>query len=128
MRTDIPCLERARRAAPDLLEQRQRGIGARAVPGSGTAAVLAVLSLALQACASPGSPATQTVQVDTPGCAYAACELRNDSGHWQVPSTPGAVTLTTSNAPLQVSCRGEDGALGTISAPASAPPVTGTGA
>ena len=90
-------------------------------------AALAALSLAIQGCASPGVPAVQTVRVETPGCSAVACELRNDRGSWQLPSTPGAVTLTTSNAPLQVSCRAAGGALGAVGAPSSTPPTTGAG-
>jgi membrane-associated protease RseP (regulator of RpoE activity) len=87
-----------------------------------------LLSLALQGCASTGSPVTQTVRVETPGCVHAVCELRNDRGTWQLSSTPGAVTLTTSNAPLQVSCRAESGALGVTGAPPSVPATTTKGA
>lgn len=89
---------------------------------------LAMLSLALQGCASADLPVMQTVRVETPGCSHAACELRNDLGSWQLQLTPGAVTLTTSNAPLQVSCRGDNGVLGTAGAPSSVRPTTGKGA
>lgn len=79
-------------------------------------------------CASPGKPVTQTVQIETPGCAQVSCELSNDLGRWTLPRTPGSVTLTTSTAPLQVSCRADGGVLGDAGRSASAAPVTGAGA
>jgi hypothetical protein len=72
--------------------------------------------------------AVQTVRVETPGCSAVACELSNDRGSWQLQSTPGAVTVTTSNTPLQVSCRAVGGALAAIGAPPSTPATTGAGA
>ncbi len=90
--------------------------------------VLAALCLAIQGCASPGLPVTQTVQVETPGCAHVTCELRNDQGRWPLPRTPGAVTLTTSNTPLVVSCRADEGVVGGIGVPSSLQPATGVGA
>lgn len=90
-------------------------------------AALAALSLAIQGCASQGVPGVQTVRVETPGCWATACELRNDRGSWQLPSTPGAVTLTTSSAPLQVNCRAQGGTLGAVGAPSSTAPTTGAG-
>lgn len=89
--------------------------------------VLAALSLAIQGCASTGVPAVQTVRVETPGCSAVACELRNDLGSWQLPSTPGEVTLTTASAPLQVSCRAVGGTLSAVGAPSSTAPTTGAG-
>jgi hypothetical protein len=90
-------------------------------------AALAALSLMIQGCASPGAPITQTVRVETPGCPAARCELKNDRGQWQLASTPGTVTLVTSDAPLQVSCRAADGTLGLGGAAGSARPMTATG-
>jgi len=90
-------------------------------------AALAALSLAIQGCASPGVSKVQAVRVETPGCAAAACELSNDRGTWQLQSTPGAVSVTTSNAPLQVSCRAAGGALGALGAAPSTPATTGAG-
>jgi hypothetical protein len=88
----------------------------------------AVLCLYLVGCASPGSSITQTVRVETPGCATARCELQNDRGRWLLASTPGVVTLTTSDAPLQVSCRAADGAAHTVGATGSSRALTGGGA
>jgi hypothetical protein len=90
-------------------------------------AALAALSLAIQGCASPGLPALQSVRVETPGCPAVACELSNDRGSWQLQATPGAVAVTTSNAPLQVSCRAAGGAVGAFGAPSSTPATTGAG-
>ncbi len=90
-------------------------------------AALAALGLVVQGCASPGREVTQTVRVETPGCAEVSCEFSNDRGNWQLQRTPGVVTLTTSHAPLQVSCRADDGAQFGFSAPSSTPAVTGAG-
>jgi membrane-associated protease RseP (regulator of RpoE activity) len=60
----------------------------------------------LQACAtSAGRSTTQVLHVETPGCDRARCTLSNDFGIWQVDPTPGDVTVTTSEKPLEVSCR-----------------------
>jgi hypothetical protein len=91
-------------------------------------AALVAAGLALQGCASPGRPAMQTVRVETPGCALVSCELSNDQGTWQLPRTPGMVTLTTSHAPLKVSCRAEGGAQGSTGATSSVPSPSGAGA
>jgi hypothetical protein len=90
-----------------------------------TTALLAALSLVVQGCASPGKEVTQTVRVETPGCAQVSCELSNDRGSWQLLRTPGTVMVTTSKAPLKVSCRSDDGAQVSFGAPSSLPPVTG---
>jgi len=95
---------------------------------SGVIALAAAVGLLVQGCASPGQPVTQTLRVETPGCAQVACELSNDRGSWVLPRTPGTITLTTSNAPLQVSCRAEDGALGGTTSGSSMAPTTGAGA
>ena len=92
-----------------------------------TTALLAALSLVVQGCASPGKEVMQTVRVETPGCAQVSCELSNDRGSWQLPRTPGTVTVITSNAPLKVSCRSDDGTRISFAAPSSVPPVTGAG-
>jgi hypothetical protein len=88
---------------------------------------LATLSLFIQGCASAGSPVTQTLRVETPGCPGASCELQNDRGSWQLASTPGTVTLTTSDSPLQVNCRIPGGVSSNAGLPASARPLTATG-
>jgi hypothetical protein len=87
-----------------------------------------VASLVAQGCASPGLATQQTLRVETPGCAPVACELSNDRGRWTVPSTPGSVLVTTSNATLNVSCRAGDGAEFSFGAPSSQSQETGTGA
>jgi hypothetical protein len=72
-------------------------------------------ALALAACAAvpTGRGIEQEVRVETPGCDAARCELRNDRGHWIVERTPGAVTVLTSNQPLEVACRVPDVTAGT---------------
>lgn len=74
------------------------------------------LAMALPAllcgCASVISPAasnTQLIQVSTVP-AGASCTLSNEVGNWQIPSTPGSVTVTKGNpawvkVPLVVDCR-----------------------
>jgi len=94
---------------------------------SGFTAPLSALSLTLLGCASAGTSITQTIRIETPGCATARCELRNDRGQWTLAATPGTVTLATSDAPLQVSCRAADGVLNTVGAQGSARPLTGGG-
>jgi S1-C subfamily serine protease len=85
---------------------------------------LAVLLAALQGCGTTGQPAQQSIWIDTPECASASCELRNDRGQWTLERTPGSVTVTTSSAPLELVCRA--GELQTsASAPAAVPPVSG---
>jgi hypothetical protein len=92
-------------------------------------AAAAALSLVVPGCATPGQPVTQNVKVETPGCLQVTCEVSNDRGSWQIARTPGAVTLTTSQAPLKVSCRADDGALGNTNMPSAAPAsTTGAGA
>jgi hypothetical protein len=89
--------------------------------------VVVALSLVTQGCATPGQPITQTVKVETPGCLQVTCELSNDQGRWLIARTPGAVTLTTSQAALKVSCQADDGATGSAGSPSSLPPMTNTG-
>ena len=91
------------------------------------AIALAAFGLSLQGCASPGQPVTQTVRIETPGCAQVTCELSNDQGQWQLPRTPGTVTLTTSHAPLKVTCRADEGVQGSAGTPSMLGPVTGAG-
>jgi len=91
-------------------------------------ALWVALSVAAQGCASPGTPVTQTVRVETPGCAQVACELSNDRGHWSLPRTPGSVSLISSREPLKVSCRADEGAVGDAGASSSMKPTTGAGA
>jgi len=93
-----------------------------------TTALLAALSLVVQGCASPGREVTQTVRVETPGCAQTSCELSNDLGTWSLARTPGAVTVTTSHQPLTVSCRAEHGGLGSGSLRAALESTSGAGA
>jgi S1-C subfamily serine protease len=82
----------------------------------------------LVGCASPGTSVTQTVRVETPGCALATCELHNDRGQWRLASTPGQVSLATSAEPLRISCSSTAGGLSTASAAGSARPLSASGA
>jgi membrane-associated protease RseP (regulator of RpoE activity) len=70
-------------------------------------AVLGVVLVVLQGCASIVSGTSQTLSVDTPGCAGARCELSNDKGKYFVTSTPGTVTVSRSYNNLQVVCSRE---------------------
>lgn len=90
-----------------------------------TTALLAALSVLVQGCAMTGKEAVQTIRVETPGCEHVSCEFSNDRGSWQLPRTPGSVTVTTSHEPLKVSCRSDDGVEVSFAAPSSVPPVTG---
>jgi hypothetical protein len=84
---------------------------------------VAALGIALSGCALNGVESRQAVWVETPGCAAASCELRNDRGTWLVSPTPGSVDVTTSRQPLQVTCRAEGGAAGSGGAPSSVSPA-----
>jgi hypothetical protein len=82
----------------------------------------AVLVLVLQGCGTAGKPAQQLVWVETPRCAAASCERRNDRDQWTLQRTPGRVTVTTSPGPLEVVCRA--GPLqSSASAPSTVPPI-----
>lgn len=85
------------------------------------------LCLAAQACSTPDAPATQTVRVQTPGCAMARCELGNDRGTWQLARTPGSVAVLVSGEPLRVRCAADDATTAGTSAGASRPATSGVG-
>jgi hypothetical protein len=85
---------------------------------------LVALLATLPGCGTTGQPVQQSIWIETPDCASASCELRNDRGQWTLERTPGRVTVTTSSAPLEVACRA--GELTThASAPSTVPPVRG---
>lgn len=89
--------------------------------------VLALAAL-LCGCATPvGRPITQTVRVETPGCATASCTISNDRGSWRVERTPGEVELISSREPLKVLCRSDD-AEGAADTPSSLSGTHGVGA
>ena len=75
--------------------------------------------LLLDGCASPGIGITQSVRLETPDCDMALCELSNDRGHWNVTSTPGTVSITTSLQPLEIACRARDSKSPTVLARAA---------
>lgn len=72
---------------------------------------LAAVVLGLQGCASIVSGNSQSISVDSPGCAGARCELSNDKGKYFVTSTPGTVTVNRSYNNLHVTCS-RDGVTG----------------
>lgn len=83
----------------------------------------------LAGCAAPvGTPITQTVLVETPGCLAATCSLSNDQGSWRVERTPGEVTIVSSREPLRVACRSDDEEQGTGAASSSLSGTHGVGA
>ena len=89
-------------------------------------ACVAALLAMLPGCGTTGQPLQQSIWIETPDCASASCELRNDKGRWTLDRTPGRVTVTSSSAPLDVACRaGELNA--SARAPPAMPPVTGGG-
>jgi len=90
--------------------------------------VLAIASLLIQACSTPGVEVTQTIRVETPGCTQVTCVLSNDRGRWEVAHTPGSVEVSTSHAPLTVTCRADAGPQRSASLPSSMGSATGAGA
>jgi hypothetical protein len=82
----------------------------------------------LLGCASPAAPVMQTIRLQTPGCAIASCELSNDRGSWQLPRTPGSVSVAVSREPLKLSCRADDSIAGSATARSSRPATSGAGA
>lgn len=102
---------------------------ARSGAGSALPVLLAgLVALGVAGCASPGKPVTQTLWVDTPGCAPARCELSNDAGHWLLPATPGALAVTTSHQALRVVCRSANATQGEVGAASSMTPAGASGA
>lgn len=90
---------------------------------------LAAVALCLwtQACSSPATLSTQTVRVETPGCAAARCELSNDRGSWQLGRTPGSVEVLVSGDALKVSCQAEGAAQTGTRAALARPGTSGVG-
>jgi hypothetical protein len=92
-------------------------------------AIIASAAVSLVGCAAPvGKPITQTVRIETPGCAAASCTLSNDLGSWRVERTPAEVSLTTSREPLKVVCRSDGDLQSAADAPSSLSPSSGVGA
>lgn len=85
------------------------------------------LALALQGCATSGTPMLQTVRLETPGCQPASCELSNDRGRWSLASTPGTVEVSPSSQPLVAICRAGQANIGSASV-APLPQAGGEGA
>jgi len=90
---------------------------------------LVLAAVLLGGCATPvGKTITQTVRVETPGCAAASCTLSNDLGSWHIERTPGEVVLTTSREPLKIVCRSDDMVQGAADALSSLSGTSGVGA
>lgn len=90
-------------------------------------ACLVALLAALPGCGTTGQPVQQSIWIETPDCASASCELRNDRGQWTLERTPGRVTVTKSSAPLEVVCRAGEQVHRSESTPSKERPVSGGG-
>lgn len=101
----------------------------RPLPGAVARGHLAagVAAALLLGCGTTGRPVQQSIWIETPECAQAACTLRNDRGEWSLPRAPGRVTVTTSASPLEVVCRAGE-LQSTASAASALPSSSGRGA
>jgi hypothetical protein len=88
-----------------------------------------VLLLGLAGCGSAplGRSIAQEIRVETPGCPGVRCELRNDRGAWIVERTPGSVTVTSSDKPIEVRCQGPETSAGSTRSQAGQREGTGSG-
>lgn len=68
--------------------------------------------LSLGACASITAGTTQSVNVNSSPKNGASCQLTNEKGTWNVPSTPGATTVNKAHGPLTAACKTDDGWAG----------------
>lgn len=80
-----------------------------------TGALLLTAVFGLGACATPGPPPTQSIEVrleaeDAAWTGPLSCEAHNDLGRWRF-TAPGTVTVTPSTAALHVSCEAPPGAV-----------------
>ena len=67
--------------------------------------ILAILSLALGACASITSGTQQAIFIDTPMLNGATCKLTDSkSGNWYLPASPGSVSVLKGDGPMNVVC------------------------
>jgi hypothetical protein len=65
-----------------------------------------VAVLALSACATIVSGTQQSLFVDTPHVEGAQCQLKDSkAGAWYLPSTPGTVTVSKGNGPMNIVCK-----------------------
>ena len=67
--------------------------------------VFGLLTGALTGCASIVSGHQQSVSVSTDPVKGAKCTLENNKGSWDVPSTPGNVTVKRSYENLNIECK-----------------------
>jgi len=58
----------------------------------------------LSSCSTIKTEGKQEVSIDTPACPKASCTLRNLMGTYEVPSTPGIVTVNRVCAKLRLTC------------------------
>ncbi len=68
------------------------------------AGAVSVATSPASAAAGAAAPSTQTIRVETPGCATARCEASNDKGRWTLERTPGTLAVATSSEPLVIVC------------------------
>jgi hypothetical protein len=87
-----------------------------------------VLGAIAQGCASLQPPPTQTIRLQTPGCAAANCRIGNDLGQWTLSRTPGSVNVSVSRQPLRVDCQADDTTTKRAMAASSRPATSGGGA
>lgn len=66
--------------------------------------VLAIFLLMLAACATITDGVNQKVTIKTPPVTGAACDLKNNKGHWKVTKTPATLTIRQDSGDLLVSC------------------------
>jgi hypothetical protein len=72
----------------------------------------AVVMLGLANCSTVTTGTTQVVSVETTPVQGATCELSNEKGRWNVPSTPGSTSVSRSYGDLNVVCSYPNGAKG----------------
>lgn len=66
------------------------------------------LMISLAGCATIVSGTQQSLFVDTPEVEGAKCKLTDSkSGVWYLPDSPGSVTVTKGNGPMNISCKKE---------------------
>jgi hypothetical protein len=72
----------------------------------------AMAMLGLASCSTVTTGTTQVVSVETTPVQGATCELSNEKGRWNVPSTPGSTSILRSYGDLNVVCSYPNGAKG----------------
>jgi len=78
--------------------------------------ILAILSLALGACASITSGTQQAIFVETPLLNGAVCKLTDSKkGSWYLPASPGSVSVLKGDGPMNIVCDKDGYVTGVIS-------------